>query len=259
MLFNREFSTSCRVRRRRLMEIAGGYTIYGQEIGILMLDTVFPRLCGDIGNANSFNYPVRYKIVKGAEPERIMGHEPDPRLLEPFIDAARELEFEGVKAITTSCGFLAPFQRSMADSVNVPVFTSTLILAPFVSNMLHSEKRIGIFTERAKYLTERHFLGVGWSPKDIPAVVKGMKENAAFPSVFIGNRPRLDPVLLTREIEEMTDEFIQENQDVGAILLECTNMCPFMKVIHDVSGLPVFGINTLMDFIYNSIVPVDYL
>jgi len=90
------------------MRLKGGYTNYGESIGILMLDTRFPRPPGDIGNARSYDFPVRYKIVKNAYTDRIMGHSPDPGLIEPFVEAARELESEGVKAITTSCGFLAP-------------------------------------------------------------------------------------------------------------------------------------------------------
>jgi hypothetical protein len=241
------------------MKISGGHATYGQEIGILMLDTLFPRLCGDIGNAYTFDFPVRYKIVKGAEPEKIMGYEPAPELLRPFVDAAKDLEREGVNAVTTSCGFLAPFQKSIADSVNIPVFTSTLMIVPLINNMLNSKQRIGIFTERAEYLTERHFQGVGWSAKNIPVIVKGMKENATFPAVFIKNRPELDSEVLKQEMGEMTDEFIHENHDVGAIVLECTNMCPFSRLIHDISGLPVFGIDTLMNFIFNSILPIEYM
>lgn len=241
------------------MKISGGHATYGQEIGILMLDTLFPRLCGDIGNAYTFDFPVKYKIVKEAEPEKIMGYEPAPELLKPFVDAAKDLEREGVKAVTTSCGFLAPFQRSIADSVNIPVFTSTLIIIPLINNMLNSKQRIGIFTERAEYLTERHFQGVGWSAKNIPIIVKGMKENATFPAIFIKNRLELDSEVLKQEMEEMTDEFIHENHDVGAIVLECTNMCPFSRLIHDISGLPVFGIDTLMNFIHNSILPIEYM
>jgi hypothetical protein len=54
---------------------------------------------------------VRYKTVKGAHATRIMGDSPDASLIAPFIEAARELEAEGVRAITTSCGFLGPFQK----------------------------------------------------------------------------------------------------------------------------------------------------
>ena len=241
------------------MKVRGGYTTYGQEIGILMLDTIFPRLRGDIGNARTFPFPVRYKMVKGAHPERVMDYEPDVRLVEPFAHAARELESEGVKAITTSCGFLAPFQRFLAESVGVPVFTSTLIIVPLVYNMMRKGKKVGIFTERAQYLTEKHFQGVGWSTTDIPVAIKGMRENGVFPSTFIGNKSEVDADILCQEIEEMTVEFVAENKDVGAIVLECTNMCPFGKEIHDISRLPVFGIDTLISFIYHSISPKQYL
>ena len=82
-----------------------------------MLDTRFPRPRGDIGNALSYDFPVRYKIVRGAHATRIMGDHPDAGLLEPFVVAAQELEAEGVKAITTSCGFLAPFQKPRGPRV----------------------------------------------------------------------------------------------------------------------------------------------
>jgi hypothetical protein len=116
-----------------------------------MLDTRFPRPRGDIGNALSYDFPVRYKIVRGAHATKIMGDHPDPSLLEPFVAAARELEAEGVKAITTSCGFLAAFQKQLASSVNIPVFASCLIQAPLIHAMLPPGRIIGVFTERGHH------------------------------------------------------------------------------------------------------------
>ncbi|WP_249137594.1 hypothetical protein [Bradyrhizobium canariense] len=133
------------------MKLRGGYTNYGETIGILMLDTKFPRPRGDIGNALSYDFPVRYKIVRGAHATKIMGDHPDASLLEPFVVAAQELEAEGVKAITTSCGFLAPFQKQLAAAVNIPVFTSSLIQAPLIHAMLPPGKIIGVFTERGSH------------------------------------------------------------------------------------------------------------
>ena len=99
------------------MHLYGGYTNYGQNIGILMLDTRFPRIPGDIGNAKTYpGIPIRYRVVRNARADRIMGQDPDPSLLQPFIDAAKELEAEGCRAITTSCGFLAKFQKELAAS-----------------------------------------------------------------------------------------------------------------------------------------------
>src|SRR5688572_15199686 len=97
--------------------LRGGRTVYGQALGILMLDTRFPRPPGDVGNALTWPFPTQYRIVTGAHQQRIMGAKPDPTLLAPFLEAARDLEALGVRAITTSCGFLAAFQRELAAAV----------------------------------------------------------------------------------------------------------------------------------------------
>ena len=145
------------------MHLYGGYTNYGQNIGILMLDTRFPRIPGDIGNAKTNpGIPIRYRVVRNARADRIMGQDPDPALLQPFIDAAKELEAEGCRAITTSCGFLAKFQKELAASVSIPVFTSGMMLAHLAKQMIGSDKKVAIFTERAWNITEEHFTSLGF-------------------------------------------------------------------------------------------------
>ncbi|MBB3219125.1 Asp/Glu/hydantoin racemase [Ochrobactrum sp. RC6B] len=241
------------------MMLKGGFTNYGQQIGVLMLDTIFPRPIGDIGNALSYDFPVRYKTVKGAHATRIMGSNPDPKLIEPFIEAARELEAEGVRAITTSCGFLGPLQQDIAAAVNIPVFTSALMQAPIIHAMLAPGKVIGIFTERAHHMNEAHFKGVGWSSDVIPVQVQGMKENAEFPQTYIKGRDYLDTEVLKEEMLEMTREFMKGCENPGAILFECTNMCPFSSHVAAESGLPVFDINTLISTFYLAANPRRYL
>ncbi len=241
------------------MKMTGGFTNYGQDIGILMLDTSFPRPPGDIGNARSFDFPVRYKTVKGAVQSRIMGHAPDAALIQPFIEGARELERDGVAAITTSCGFLTPFQKELAAAVKIPVFASALIQAPLIHAMLPPGRKIGLFTERAQFITEGHFQGVGWSSRDIPVQVKGMKPDAVFPKVYIGNGPELDTDVLEAEMVGMAREFMNECPEAGAILFECTNMCPFSRAVREATGLPVFDINTMINWFWRANNPVRYL
>lgn len=77
-----------------------------------MLDTDFPRIPGDIGHPATFPFSVRYRIVKGASPRRVV-KSADPLLLEPFVEAALDLERQGVRMITTSCGFLSIYQREL--------------------------------------------------------------------------------------------------------------------------------------------------
>jgi len=225
--------------------LRGGRTVYGQALGILMLDTRFPRPPGDVGNATTWPFPVQYQIVKGADPSRIMGREPDPTLLEPFVEAARALEAHGVRAITTSCGFLAVFQRELAAAVSIPVLTSSLLQVPLVARLIRPDQKVGILSEQP-HLTERHFEGVGWSSREVPVVVETLPPDAVFPTVFIGNSPESDTSILEREMVTLAERTVREHPDVGALVLECTNFVPYSQAMRRAAGVPIFDLYTLV-------------
>jgi Asp/Glu/hydantoin racemase len=217
------------------------------EIGIIMLDTVFPRIPGDIGNPATFSFPVRYRTVKGASPQRVV-KEADPRLLRPFIEAAQALEREGVGAIATSCGFLAIFQRELADAVQVPVFSSSLLQVPLAHAMLGGNRRIGVLTASAESLTPGHLLGVGI--RDIPLVVTGMDDADEFTAAFIRGKPSLDARRVRREMVAAARRMADSCPELGAVVLECTNMPPYAEAVQQVLGIPVFDVVTLIRHVY---------
>lgn len=231
----------------------GGYTHYGQNIGILMLDTVFPREIGDIGNARTFDFPICYKVVRNVFSGKKLPRDADELLLNAFIDAARELEKEGCRAITTSCGFLAGFQKELADAVNIPVFTTTLSLVPMISSMLGKNTQIGIFTERKEFMTEYLFNKSGWSSNDYNICVSDLPEDSAFNELVIFDKKEGHLDKIKENIQEMTRQHMEKYPDTGAIILECQNFAPFGSIIQEISGVPVFGINQLIAFMENCI------
>ena len=224
--------------------LKGGRTLYGLVLGVLMLDTRMPRVPGDVGNAETWPFPVHYSVVKGADTSRIMGRDPDPSLLAPFVDAARELERLGARAITTSCGFLAIFQQELQAALSVPMLSSALLQVPLVSRLLGPGKRIAVLTERPN-LTERHFNGAGWSAREIPVTVCAMPEGAVFPTVFIDQSLTADRDILEREMVELAQRAAKE-LGVGALVLECTNFVPFAQAMRRATGLPVYDLYTLV-------------
>ncbi len=230
------------------MNLKGGYTNYGQDIGILMMQTVFPRMLGDVGNARTFSVPVRYRIVRDINGAALSERNAEDGLLQPFIRAAQSLEAEGCKAITTSCSFLGGFQRALADAVHIPVFTSTLLLAPMIHTMLNRDLKIGILTECTNLMTEDYFNQAGWSAKDIPVCVSGMAPDSAFSQLIIGDNPEGNLDLLEECVADMTAAHMKKYPDTGALLLECTNYAPFTRLIQEISGVPVFGINQLLEY-----------
>src|SRR6059058_4382685 len=120
--------------------VRGGFNQYGFTVVILLLDTRFPRIPGDVGNAATFPFPVRYRRVSGADPDLVVRRGAEG-LLPAFVQGARALEGEGVGAITTSCGFLAKYQQELAAAVRVPVFTSSLLMVPLVHRLLPAGRR----------------------------------------------------------------------------------------------------------------------
>jgi hypothetical protein len=235
------------------MEIRGGYTNYGQDIGVLMLDTAFPRLPGDIGNAAGFDFPLRYEVVRGALPQLVNREDQGEALLPLFMDAARKLESEGVRAITTSCGLLSSFQPELAAAVSVPVFSSTLMLVPFCYQLSGCRKPVGIMTIRKGSVTDRQCRGAGWSQKDIPVRIMGMDDKPHFTEVYAENGTLLNRETIEGEVHEAVVQLMEENPDIGSIILECTNLAPFSPLIRQVSGRPVFGMDELLRFIHRSV------
>lgn len=228
-----------------MTRVHGGHTNYGEVLGIIMLDTRFPRIPGDVGNARTFPFPVRYQIVKGASPVRVV-READPALLAPFVAAARELEAAGVRAITTSCGFLALWQEELAAAVRIPLFTSSLLLVP-LAHRLTGGRPVGIITASAPSLTPRHLAAVGADA--VPHVIYGLESAPEFTRTFIEGEPTLDIEAVRSEMRQVARRLVREHPEVGAIVLECTNLPPFAAEVREESFLPVFDIVTLCHFI----------
>jgi len=236
--------------------VTGGRNVYGYDIGILMLETTFPRIVGDIGNARTWDFPVKYKVVKGQSSFNTVNNLTCENL-KPFIEAAKELEEEGVRAITTSCGFLSLFQNELAEAVNVPLYTSALLLVPFLSKMFGRKKKIGILTANKKKLSRKHLLSVGI--ENIPYDVMGLEEENVFTNFTVQNWDSVDVKECEEELRKKTRQLMERASDIGAIVLECTNMCPYAKAISEEAKVPVYDIVTLTNMVYYSINCRDYL
>lgn len=236
------------------MYTKAGQAIYGHSIGIIMLDCSFPRIPGDIGNATTFDFPVLYKVVKGVPSQKIID-ERDEKYLQPFILAARELERDGVKAITTSCGFLSVFQQVLSQAVKIPLFASSLILVPLVYEMVGRRGKVGIITANSNLLSEDHFKGVGWSSKDIPIAIASTHQCEEFnKGLFLKGEapPEMNVSKIEDEIVTLVKQLIVKEPDVKALVLECTNLPPFTPAIQNETGLLIFDIVTLAKMVHEA-------
>lgn len=231
--------------------IPGGKTVYGATVGILMLETRFPRIPGDMGNALTWRFPVQYRMVRGASPDRVVRG--DPRvLLDAFVEAGRDLVATGADGITTNCGFLALVQDELRAALGVPVATSSLMQVPMVQALLPPGKKAVILTISKATLTPAHLAAAG-VPLDTP--VYGTDAGRAFTRDILGDAPQIDFDACRMDMLDAADEIVAQEPDAGAIVLECTNMVPYAADLRRRTGLPVYSIYSMVSWFQAGLMP----
>jgi hypothetical protein len=206
-------------------------------LGVLMLQTRFPRLPGDVGHAGSFGMPVRHRVVAGATPLRVV-RQADPALIAPFIDAGRALVAEGAVALTTSCGFLARWQGELQAALPVPVWTSALLWLPVLA-----PQRPGVVTVDGPALDAAVLRAAGADPA-VP--VQGIAADSALATTLLLDRPELDALAAEATVVEAALALCAAHPSTGVIVLECTNMPPYRDAVARACGRPVHDTMTLV-------------
>ncbi|MDO9707738.1 aspartate/glutamate racemase family protein [Paracraurococcus lichenis] len=230
----------------------GGKAIYGAPLGILMLEARFPRIPGDMGNATTWPFPVLYRVVRGASPERVV-LQGARGLLPDFVAAAQDLVAQGAEAITTNCGFLSLFQQELQAAVGVPVATSSLLQVPWVQATLPPGQRVGVLTVSRGSLTPAHLAAAG-VPADTPVMgTEGGRE--FFRVLILAEKEDMDVALAEQDLLEAGRALVAAHPEVGAIVLECTNMPPYAAALQDALGRPVFDIYSLITWFHAGLRP----
>lgn len=223
------------------------------RVGVLMLESRFPRPPGDLGHDDTFDGPVLRHVVTSASPARVV-RDGAPGLLEPFVRGARDLEARGARIITTSCGFLAPFQTALASAVSVPVVTSALMQVAPMEAALATGRRCGVVTIAGTSLTREHLRAAGAAPDTPVETTEGAREMTR---AILGDEERLDTDAARADVVDACCRLAARG-DVGAIVLECTNMTPYAASAAGATGLPVATIVTLVDWMRAACAPRRY-
>lgn len=206
-------------------------------LGVLMLQTRFPRPLGDIGHPGSFAMPVRHRVVADATPARVV-HDRAAGLLPAFVAAGRSLVAEGAAALTTSCGFMALMQRELQAALPVPMWSSSLLLLPELRG-----RRPGVITIDAQALGPDHLRAVGADPQ---TPCEGITPGSALYRTLIEDLPTLDAIDAEAQVVDAAKRLLARCPDVDTLVLECTNLPPHAPVLRQATGLPVHDALTML-------------
>ncbi len=231
----------------------GGKTVYGATVGILMLDTLFPRVPGDMCNAGTWPFPVLFKVVKGANAARVAAR--DGGMLDDFIAGGRDLIAQGADGITTNCGFLTHYQGALTEALGVPVAASSLFQVPLVEALLPPGRRVGVITIHAPNLKPDLLVAAG-AAADTPVV--GTEEGTEFCAAIHANRVQMDIAASEADVMAAGDALVAKHPAVGAVVLECTNLTPYAAALSERLRLPVFSIYTFLTWFQAGLHPRDF-
>ncbi|MFC1912317.1 aspartate/glutamate racemase family protein [Chloroflexota bacterium] len=232
------------------IQMIKGQAVAGCAIGILVLDLWYPYVPGNVANGSTFNFPVLYKIMKGSTGEQILHG--DPILLDRIVEGGEELERQGARAIIGACGYFGHFQKVASEKLNLPTFLSSILQAPVIIQGLKPDQKLGIICANASGFTPSLLNQCGVS--DLSRVVITGSESCVEFQNIEKETGHANSRKIEQEMANLAKQLVRKNPEIGAILLECSDMPPYAWAVQNAVRLPVFDFISLINWVYNGAV-----
>jgi hypothetical protein len=220
---------------------------YGIAIGILQLDCSLPFIPGDVDNADTYDFPVIYKVVPGLSTKACLAGAPE--LARAAVETAVELERQGVRAISSDCGFMLQFQGAVREAVKIPVCMSSLLQLPLIAASLAPARPIAVITADSNNLTPQFLARAGISTAN-SLIIRGLQDKPEFKTAVFDEKGSLDATRVEAEVIETVRDIVREAADLGAVLFECSMLPPYARAVQDAVGLPVFDFVTMINHLH---------
>ncbi len=231
-----------------------GRNVFGVTIGLVQMHVNLAMIPGNMGNATTFDFPILYRRMNAENVVDVMANPPTQNFTDAIVEAAQWLELQGVRAIMGNCGFFGSYQNAVKARINVPFFSSSLMMLPMMVHSMPSNKKVGVITANAPILKKVQAIeNCGLSPEDKEnrIVVVGCENGEEFSSAIMANTGVYNALKVEQEIVAVARQLLQGNKDIGAILLECSELSPAAVAVQNEVRMPVWDYTTLTKWIYS--------
>lgn len=251
----REYGYLTRGEDSKPIYMKKGQNYAGYSVGILHIDDVwYPLVPGNVVNAYTYDFPVKMKAVKDLDVPGLLSG--DPSFGGAIVQAAKELQEEGVRAVSGACGFFGFFQKQVAAALDIPVALSSMMQATWIQATLKPGQRIGVLTADESSIKKELLENCNIQDPDL-LVIKDLRHAPQFSAILEG-RGHFDNGVVRQEVTGAAQELVAENPAIGAILLECSDMPPYAVDVQRAVGLPVFDFITLIRWLHNATTQKPY-
>ncbi|KIW35667.1 uncharacterized protein PV07_02352 [Cladophialophora immunda] len=234
------------------MSISKGQNTNAPPLGFISVDVDIERPVGDPFNEATWPFPLLKELAEGSQLNNIVTSETYPEeFLAGIVSAGEKLQQKGCVGIITDCGFLAGAQRELAMRLSIPIAASALAQIPSIQAFLRPGQTVGALTYDDSKLGVRQLLQVGVHDPD--AVYIAAPPEDGWLRGHIRDGVPYDHAKIETELVESALGLLRRHPDIGAILLECTQMPPFADAIRKATNLPVYDVYTLGTWFYSAL------
>lgn len=223
--------------------------ICGYDVGALVMKSWVPKPPGHISCATNYDFPVYYYPVENTNNKII--HNGSKEIIPHLVNAAEELKEMGCKALITSCGYFGHYQRVIADKGIMPTYLSAVCLVPIIFKLINKEKSLVVICYNKEKFTDSllKVCGVSEELKARCYVYDIINEQEL--GKIITDCGEYDISKGREEVVSVVLNAVKEHEDVGAILLECTDLPPHSYAIQEATNLPVFDSTSMVKFVHS--------
>lgn len=126
---------------------------------------------------------------------------------------------------------------------------------PLLLRMIGNESHLGVITANASTLTSTHLAGAGVTEDDYPRLTFiGLEETAHFYPIIVGGVEKpLDTDLALSEVVAAAEKSLIRDPAIRGFVLECTNLPPYSEAIRRSTGLPVWDVTTMLNWMNSAL------
>lgn len=209
------------------------------RLTVLQLDTVFPRIKGDVASPETYLEPVKVEKIPQASVARVVTSSPDQNDITPFMTAAAAIN-SGMGV--TSCGFLGYWQDELNRHCPRPFIASALVDLPqWQQHYAPDEMAIITFDESVLSTPLYAPLLAGFSGQVI-----GLHPHMHLKKVICEDQAELDQQRAEAELIAHLDALLDFNT-IKAMVFECTNLPPYRQAIKSAFKVDIYDILTSID------------
>ncbi|QKW36263.1 hypothetical protein HUT06_21335 [Actinomadura sp. NAK00032] len=220
-------------------------------MGVVTLGHIDP-VQGTAAHNESFPWPTRWRALTG---ENLIAQalSADPTLYPDVLQSARDLVAQGAQSILTTCGYFTPYQADLAKALPVPVLTSSLLQLPGILAVI-GEKKVLVLAANAAAVDARCLAGSGLKQDEQDRlVIRGLEGPGPFREQVLKADGLHDVPSIIKQASQVVSRTVAAHGAIGAILLECGDLCLAAQPLRAVTGLPVFDYITAASWLQSSV------